>query len=130
MKRTQADIFRINSPYGIIIRLADLRYSWYNRIYQEVYNGLKDEPLDTRYKFESKLKDQSVIEKVNDFVDSNSMFGVSLAPENVQGKPCLRVWLYNDKNFPYSSKGEIKSKMNRYEKLLLELERIIFDESR
>lgn len=130
MKRTQADIFRINSPYGIIISLSDLRYSWYNRIYQEVYNDSIDTPLDTRYKFESKLKDLSVIDKINNFVDANIKFGVSSGPENVQGDRCLRVWLYNDENFPFNSTGEIKNKMNRYEKLLLELERIIFDESR
>lgn len=129
MKRTQADIFSINSPYGIIIRLIDLKYSWYNRVYQEVYNASKDEPLDSRYKFESKLKGQSVIEKINDFVDTNNKFGVSSAPENVQGNRCLRVWLYNDENFPFNSTGEIKSKMNRYEKLLLELERIISGEN-
>ncbi len=129
MKRTRADIFRINSPYGIIIRLTDLRYSWYNRIYEEVYNDSKDSSKETRYKFEDKLKDQSVIDKINNFVDANTKFGVSSASENVQGDRCLRVWLYNDENFPFNSSGEIKNKMNRYEKLLLELERIIFDES-
>lgn len=125
MKRTRADIFSINSPYGIIIRLSDLRYSWFNRIYQEVYNDSNIVSLDKRYRFESKLKDQSVIEKINDFVVANTKFGVISARENEQGTACLKVWLYNG-NYPlFNSTGEIKSKMNRYEKLLLELERTI-----
>ena len=126
MKKTRADIFRINSPYGIIIRLADLRYSWFNRKYKEIYSDLMDHlSLDGLHKFEAKLKDESVIEKINDFVEANRDVGVNSFIEKESDKSYLRVWLYNDENFPFNSAGEIKSKMNQYDKLLLGLERII-----
>lgn len=126
MKKTRADIFRINSPYGIIIRLSDLRYSWFNRKYKEIYSDLMDDlSLDDLHKFEDELKDESVIEKINDFVEANRDVGVNSSIEKESDKSYLRVWLYNDENFPFNSGGEIKNKMNQYDKLLLSLERII-----
>lgn len=81
--------------------------------------------LDDLHKFEAKLKDESVIEKINDFVEANRDVGVNSFIEKESDKSYLRVWLYNDENFPFNSAGEIKSKMNQYDKLLLGLERII-----
>ena len=54
----RADFFRTNSPYGIIINLTNLKYSWFNRLYKEV----NDErqyflPWKELYSFDNTIKD-------------------------------------------------------------------------
>ncbi len=126
MKRASYQVFRINSPYGIIIRLSDLRYSWFNRNYKELYDETQEYlPWEKLYKFDGKLKDVSVIEKIKDFAEANKEYGMSYSEETVKGFSYLSVWLYNDSNFPYTLNKEVKRKMDKYNKVLLDLEQII-----
>lgn len=126
MKKTKAEIFRINSPYGVIIRLSDLTYSWFNRNYKEVYNDSRDFlSWKDLYGFKNKLKDETIVEKIKDFASKNRDFGTSSAIEKEEGSSYLRVWLYNDKNFPFNSSGEIKSKMNQYLRKKTEIKSIL-----
>lgn len=126
MKKTRDQIFRINSPYGVIIRISDLRYSWFNREYKEQYDDTNVYlPWEQLYKFEGKLKSETVMEKLKDFVDKNKEYGMTYEKEVVAGFGYLRVWLYNDANFPFRLGKEDKVKMNQYEKRLLDLKQII-----
>lgn len=129
MKKTDADIFRINSPYGIIIRLSDLKYSWFNRNYLGLGNGdisQKHLPFFLTHSFEKKLKDESVLKNLETYAKNNRTSGMDMGKEVTDGEGFLRVWLYSDEYFPYNDKGLIKSNMDRYKNVLSEVERIIF----
>lgn len=127
MKRTRADIFRINSPYGIIIRLSDLSYSWFNRKYRDVFDDSTDYlPFFILHSFGKKLKDESVLENLKVFAINHRISGMDMGEEMNDGHNYLRLWLYSDKYFPYNSRGLIiKKSMDRYNKVLSELEKII-----
>lgn len=129
MKKTDADIFRINSPYGIIIRLSDLAYSWFNRKYLGLGNDnilQKHLPLFLTHSFVNKLTHESVLKNLETYAQNNRSSGMDMGKEITDGEGYLRIWLYSDKYFPYNDKGLIKSNMDRYKNVLSEVEKIIF----
>lgn len=122
------DTFRINSPYGIIIRLSDLTYSWFNREYLNLGNNNvleKHLPLFLIHSFNKKLKDESVLKNLEMYAKKNRGSGMDMGKEVSDGEGYLRIWFYSDSYFPYGLKGLIKRNMDRYEKVLSEVERII-----
>lgn len=125
MKKTKANIFRINSPYGVIIRLSDLAYSWFNREYYELYSSSSDRCGEDAYDFNQKLNEESTIERLKEFAIRNSKYGTSSDVYRVGEIPFMRVWLYNDKNYPFNQHGEIENKMDRYLSLRGEIELIL-----
>lgn len=126
METTTYKAFKTNSPYGIIIRVSDLKYSWFNRNYKEVYDETQEYlPWEELYKFDNKLKDEAAIEKIKKFADVNKKYGMSYSEETVKGFKYLHVWLYNDANVPYKLSKIVKTKMDEYNKRLSNLKEII-----
>lgn len=126
MEKISADYFRINSPYGIIIRLSDLYYNWFNRHYLSLGKNSKDFlPFSELPEFVEKLKDVSVLDNLRSYAFNNRVSGMDMEEKYIEGGKYVRIWLYSDRYFPFNSKGIIKSNMNRYESVLSEIERII-----
>lgn len=128
MKKEARELFRINSPYGIIIRLSDLSYSWFNREYLGLGNNNileKQLPMYIIHDFDNKLKDEAVLKNLEVYAKNNRSNGMDMAKEVSDGEGYLRIWFYSDNYFPYGLKGLIKSNMNRYEEVLSKVENII-----
>ena len=125
--KSQADLFRINSPYGIIINLTNLKYSWFNRFYKEVNDDrLCFLPWNELYSFDNTIKNINVIERLKQFALENKAFGTTFQIEKKDGETdFLSVWFYNDLHFPYDSKGEIKLLMNSYLNRIVTIEKIL-----
>lgn len=122
----QADRFRTESPYGIIINLSNLRYSFFNRNYKE-QNNKSDAylPWDELYSFENIIEDESAIEKLKDFATKYELLGTAYRVEKRNGIDYLSIWLYNDRNFPFDSKGARKNLLNQYFTKINEVEKIL-----
>ena len=123
----RADFFRKNSPYGIIINLTNLKYSWFNRFYKEVNDDRQSFlPWKELYSFDNTIKDLNVIEKLKQFALEYKEFGTTFQIQKKDGETdYLSVWFYNDRNLPYNSKGEIKKLMNSYLNRLSTIENIL-----
>lgn len=119
--KKNADIFRINSPYGIIIRLSDLTYSWFNRMYQEQYASTGKIGIDA-FEFKHSLKDKASISILKDFAKENGINSESIKEGDIE---YFRMWLYNDSTNPYNEQNEFDMRMKRYERLLFKVERIV-----
>lgn len=125
MKKTRADIFSIDSPYGIIIRLSDLNYSWFNRLYQEQYVSSIVKLGVNAFEFKHTLKNETSIDILKDFAKKNSKYGTSSDNFKEREHEFFRVWLYNDSTNPYNKQNEFDVRMKRYERLLFKVERIV-----
>lgn len=119
--------FRTTSPYGIIINLTSLKYSWFNRYYKEVNDNREDFlPWNELYPFKTAIRDHNVIEQLKEFALQNKEFGTNFQIQKKDDETdYLSVWLYNDRSIPYNSKGEIKKLMNEYLNRLSKIEEII-----
>ncbi|SFK99986.1 hypothetical protein SAMN05216357_11087 [Porphyromonadaceae bacterium KH3CP3RA] len=125
MKTTRADIFRINKPYGIAIRISDLKYSWFNRKYIEQYSSSSDKHGIDALKFRDTLNDKAVIDKLKKLAEENSKYGTSFDNYKAGNEEYFRMWFYNDSSFPFNQNGEIDNRMDRYENILFKAEQIV-----
>lgn len=132
MTPKDADLFMTHSTYGIIIRLSDLSYSWFNRYHKEVNDRVQDEspdtskekPWDELYSFKNKLENEAVLEKLKEFASRNSVKGVNIREKMNEGKSYIQIWLYDAENTPYYLGKEVPPRMEQYRLLLHEIESI------
>ena len=134
MTPKDADLFMTHSTYGIIIRLSDLSYSWFNRYHKEVKDESQDVSTDTSkedkswdelYSFKNTLKDESVLAKLKEFASRNSEKGVNIREKMNEGKSYIQIWLYDAENTPYYLGKEVPPRMEKYYLLLHEIESIL-----
>jgi len=71
------------------------------------------------------LKYEYLIDILRDFAKNNSKYGTSYDNFKERGHDYIRVWLYNDATNPFNDQKEFEERMNRYEKLSFEVERIV-----
>jgi len=120
-------LFKLYIPYGIVIRLSDLSYTWFNRDYKGLGNDSKEMlPFSELPDFVGKLKNESVMEDLRTYALNNRVYGMDMEEQFIDGEKCLRIWFYSDKYFPFTFRGNISiKKMERYNEVLSEVKKII-----
>ncbi len=127
MTTKEAQEFRTNKPYGLVIDLDNLKYSWFNREYMEIdHIDFDFECSSNNFSFGYPIRNIEVADKIRAFANKNKDKGMNYADETIGERRYLRVWLYNDSTFPYKGAQLYKLRMRSYEKFKSEL-RVMLD---